>query len=372
MASRAKVVLDLVGPYAQYGRPVIEACVAEGAHYVDLSGEIPFVSDVIVDFGARAEQAGVKIVQVCGFEALPPDMAVALAAEAARERWDEALADVELEATFEQPPGLPRPSDVLSGGTIQSIAGIAGAPNAAAAVDPAALIDDPKLAEAVRARSPIKVAPRRNSRGAVLAPMTPAAFINPAIMHRTAELSGSTEPFRYREGLAIPGPEATLPLRYVAAGAMSATQAGIAALLRSPRQSMRSKAAEVMGSVLPGSGFGPSAERLEQWSWGMRIDARTAGGNEVRVDVDADGHPGIPGDLADDRRGRAAAGRGWPHARYSGRDHAVDRSRYRLRRALREGAAALLGRLTRNPGAPSRAYRATAIQARKGFECASS
>ncbi|MBA2545465.1 MAG: saccharopine dehydrogenase NADP-binding domain-containing protein [Solirubrobacterales bacterium] len=292
MASRATVVLDLVGPYAEYGRPVIEACVSEGAHYLDLSGEIPFVSDVIVDFGARAEQAGVKIVQVCGFEALPPDMAVALAAEAARERWDEPLAEVDLELTFTPPPGMPRPSDVISGGTIQSIAGIAGAPNAAAAVDPAALIDDPGFASAVRTRSPIKVAPRRNSRGAVLAPMTPAAFINPAVMHRTAELSGASEPFRYREGLAIPGPEATLPLRYAVAGAMSAAQAGIAALARSPRQGMRTRIADTMSSVLPDSGFGPAADRLEDWKWGMRVDGRTAAGNEVRVDADADGHPG--------------------------------------------------------------------------------
>ena len=292
MASRAKVVLDLVGPYAEYGRPVIEACVSEGAHYVDLSGEIPFVSDVIVDFGARAEQAGVKIVQVCGFEALPPDLAVALAAEEARERWDEHLAEVDLELTFTPPGGVPRPSDVVSGGTIQSIAGIAGAPNAAAAVDPAALIDDPAFAEAVRARSPIKVAPRRNARGAVLAPMTPVAFINPAVMHRTAELSGAKEPFRYREGMAIPGPEVTLPLRYAAAGAMSATQAGIAALMRSPRQSLRTRAADVMSSVLPGSGFGPSADRLESWKWSMRVNARTSGGNEVQVEVHAEGHPG--------------------------------------------------------------------------------
>ena len=73
---------------------------------------------------------------------------------------------------------------------------------------------------------------------------------------------------------------------------MSATQAGISALVRSPRQGMRSRVAEVMSSVLPGSGFGPSADRLDDWKWGMRIDGRTAGGNEVRVDVDADGHPG--------------------------------------------------------------------------------
>src|SRR4029453_10125231 len=67
MASRARVVLNLAGPYTLYGRPVIEACVAGGAHYVDLTGEIPFVLQMIDAFDARAREAAVKIVQVCGF-----------------------------------------------------------------------------------------------------------------------------------------------------------------------------------------------------------------------------------------------------------------------------------------------------------------
>ena len=56
MASRAQVVLNLAGPYTLYGRPVIEACVADGAHYVDLTGEIPFVREMIdaFDDAARA------------------------------------------------------------------------------------------------------------------------------------------------------------------------------------------------------------------------------------------------------------------------------------------------------------------------------
>ena len=33
----------MVGPYTLYGEPVIEACIAGGAHYMDLTGEIPFV-----------------------------------------------------------------------------------------------------------------------------------------------------------------------------------------------------------------------------------------------------------------------------------------------------------------------------------------
>jgi len=47
MASRTRVVLDLVGPYTRYGRPVIDACVAHGAHYADLTGELPFVRQII-------------------------------------------------------------------------------------------------------------------------------------------------------------------------------------------------------------------------------------------------------------------------------------------------------------------------------------
>ena len=53
---------------------MIEACVAGGAHYADLTGEIPFVRAMIESSTAAAADAGVKLVQVCGFEALPPDL----------------------------------------------------------------------------------------------------------------------------------------------------------------------------------------------------------------------------------------------------------------------------------------------------------
>ena len=95
MASRAKVVLNMVGPYTQYGRPVIKACVENGAHYADLTGEIPFVRQMIDEFDAAAAEAGVKIVEVSGFEALPADLAVQLAADTAQERWGERLSDVD-------------------------------------------------------------------------------------------------------------------------------------------------------------------------------------------------------------------------------------------------------------------------------------
>jgi short subunit dehydrogenase-like uncharacterized protein len=296
MAARTKVVLDLVGPYTLYGEPVIEACVAGGAHYVDLTGEMPFMRRTIDNFHDRAAAAGVKIVQTCGFEALPPDLAVLLAAETARERWGEDLAEADVDIVTDQPAGRIGPQDLISGGTLQSMAEALDGEDASQVADPAALIPDPELAAAVRRRSPIALAPRVNARGDAIAPMTPVAFINPAVIHRSvallaAERGDGAEPLRYREGIGIPGGSASLPLRYAAAGALAGMQAGFRGLTRSG-SAVRQRAATVMRRVLPSSGFGPSGEKLEQWSWHLTADARTAGGRYVRVDLDADGHPG--------------------------------------------------------------------------------
>ena len=296
VASRARVVLNLVGPYTLHGRPVIEACVAGGAHYVDLTGELPFVRGIIDDFDGPALAAGVKVVEVCGFEALPPDLAIALVAEHARARWDEGLAEVDVEVTFTPPPGLPRASDGVSGGTFQSLSAALGGEDAARITDPAVLIADAAAAAEVRRVSPIAIAPRRGPTGAVIAPMTPAPFINPAVIHRTAALlaagEGRTlEPFRYREGVALAGRAVSAPARWALAGALSATQLGVRGLARLG-PGARGSLAGALGRIGPASGFGPAADRLEGWSWAMSVRARTGGGNGVEVRIEADGHPG--------------------------------------------------------------------------------
>jgi short subunit dehydrogenase-like uncharacterized protein len=294
MASRAKVVLNMVGPYTIYGRPVIKACVENGAHYADLTGEIPFVREMIDEFDEAAAEAGVKIVEVSGFEALPADLAVQLAVDTAQERWDEKLSDVDLTVRIQQPSGLPRPSDIISGGTLQSMAEITGSDDASTITDPAALITDPGRAARVRQRSPIGVGVR-HANGTVIAPMSPAAFINPAVIQRTAALNEGddpgAEPFRYREGMALDGPAATLPLRYAAAGVLSGTQAALAAATRA-NPGVRKRIASGMRKVMPSSGFGPAGDKLEQWKWQMSIRALSTAGNQVRVEIDADGQPG--------------------------------------------------------------------------------
>jgi short subunit dehydrogenase-like uncharacterized protein len=179
---------------------------------------------------------------------------------------------------------------------MQSMAEVLDTAHAAAVTDPAALVEDPAFAEQVRSISPIALAPRFTSDGAVVGPMAPAAFINPAVIHRTTALAAAGQdreptPLRYREGMAIPGGGATLPLRYAAAGSMAGMQAGVMHLARAG-SSVRGRASKLMRRVFPSSGFGPSGPALEQWSWSLALEAKTTGGRHVRVDLEADGHPG--------------------------------------------------------------------------------
>ena len=296
MAARTRVVLDLVGPYTLYGRPVIEACVRAGTHYADLTGELPFVREIIAELEGPAREAGVKIVQVSGFEALPPDLMVARADELSRELHGEGLASIDIEVRMISPPGPPKLSDGVSGGTFQSVTAMAGADDARLIEDPAILITDPAVAAAVRRVSPIDLSPRRGENGSVLAPMAPAAFINPGVIHRSAALIAAAEgrpaePFRYRESIALDGGAVTLPARWGMAGLMSASQLGARALARS-RPAVRRPVAAAMSRLGPSSGFGPKGERMEAWKWKMRASGLTAAGKLVTVLLDADGHPG--------------------------------------------------------------------------------
>lgn len=291
LARRATVVLNLVGPYTAYGAPVVAACVDAGTHYVDLTGETPFVRATIDRHHETAQASGAKVVQVCGFESLPPDLAVRAAADATQEQFGAPPVEVDVAVQMLETPMPPRPSDFMSGGTIQSMVEIVAGDGSHAIFDPALLVDDPDRAARLRRLSPVTVRPRRAPDGAVLAPMTPVATINPPVLHRTAELLGLPA-YRYREGMAMLETSAvTFVPNAAMAAALSGLQAGMRGFSRrSPRA--RARVGAVLRRMLPGAGFGPATDRLHSWRWTLRVDARTAAGDTVRVDLDADGHPG--------------------------------------------------------------------------------
>ncbi len=84
MAARARVVLSTVGPYAKYGLPLVEACVAEKTDYVDLTGEPGFVHEVVARFDVAAREGKVRLVSCCGLDSIPHDVGVLHAVRALR------------------------------------------------------------------------------------------------------------------------------------------------------------------------------------------------------------------------------------------------------------------------------------------------
>jgi short subunit dehydrogenase-like uncharacterized protein len=75
------VLANCAGPFAATSRPLIEACLATGTHYLDITGEIDvFVAAQARDDAARA--AGIVICPGVGFDVVPTDCIAAVLKEA--------------------------------------------------------------------------------------------------------------------------------------------------------------------------------------------------------------------------------------------------------------------------------------------------
>jgi short subunit dehydrogenase-like uncharacterized protein len=74
------VVVDCAGPFVHYGEPVLAAAIDAQAHYLDTTGEQPYMRMAFERYGARAADAGVAVVPAMGFDYVPGDMIASLTA----------------------------------------------------------------------------------------------------------------------------------------------------------------------------------------------------------------------------------------------------------------------------------------------------
>jgi len=79
MAKQSKIVLNCVGPYRFHGANVVKACVNNGSHYLDISGEPQFLEKCQLLYSEEAKKNDVYIVGSCGFDSIPADMGVVYA-----------------------------------------------------------------------------------------------------------------------------------------------------------------------------------------------------------------------------------------------------------------------------------------------------
>ena len=81
MLEGCSVVVGCAGPFTLHGEELVAAAADTGTHYLDTTGEQPFIRMVFEKYGERAAETGAALVSGMGFDYLPGDMLAALVAE---------------------------------------------------------------------------------------------------------------------------------------------------------------------------------------------------------------------------------------------------------------------------------------------------
>ncbi|WP_161787416.1 saccharopine dehydrogenase family protein [Endozoicomonas numazuensis] len=74
------VVLHCAGPFSATSRPMVDACLKTGTHYLDITGEIPVLQS-IHDRDQEAKTAGCMLMPGVGFDIVPTDCLAATLAQ---------------------------------------------------------------------------------------------------------------------------------------------------------------------------------------------------------------------------------------------------------------------------------------------------
>lgn len=301
LVASSRVVIQLAGPYGINGEVFVAAAAKHGTHYLDLTGEIGWVAQMLERHQAAALESKAKIIPVCGFEALPFDMAALLIASHLKAVTGERATSVEVINQFTGPPAF-RPRDILSGGTMGSIKAMLEEGGGASLTDPAALVTDHVMAAAIRKTGRYDFRARFDKDSdAWLAPTVPAPFVNPPVIYRSislvAGLKGS--PFardcHYEEAMSTRGMAPfSLGQRVVAEMLARSFNAMAKSVDRDGTLDQLGRAAikQLMDWVGPKPGQGPSERHLEESGYTLRMKATSASGVIVRGRATAHGHPG--------------------------------------------------------------------------------
>lgn len=73
-------VIACAGPFHLHGEPVLAAAAAAGTHYLDTTGEQPFIQLALDRYGPVAARNGSAVIPAMGFDYVPGDMIAALTA----------------------------------------------------------------------------------------------------------------------------------------------------------------------------------------------------------------------------------------------------------------------------------------------------
>lgn len=278
LAAQARVVLNTAGPFALYGSDLVAACVRQGTHYVDITGETPWVRGLIDRHDADARVSGARIVPCCGFDSVPSDLGAWWLAREIRQRFGESC--VEVNAVFSMRGGF-------NGGTVASMLNLMASGQATALGNPF-LLNPEGTAPDDKGPHRDPVGPRRHPDfRAWLAPFLMGP-VNTRVVRRSAALLRARGDHAYgknlvyqeylRTGRGIGGA--------VKAGVLSASM-GAAGLLMHWAAGRR-----LVARFLPAPGEGPTEQQMNRGGFRCDLVGRSRSGLVLRAQVAAKGDPG--------------------------------------------------------------------------------
>lgn len=280
MAQLTKVVATTVGPYSQYGLPLVLACADAGTSYADLNGELSFARAAAQAAHARAAKSGARIVLSAGFESIPSDLGVLLLHEQAA---------LDGQGTLEDTTGVVVSLRAgMSGGAADSYRAELDLVRSDPAI--AQWLADPYVLSPERADDPApgpeldSRLPRRDALlGRWVAPFMTGPY-NARIVRRSNALTGHSygPGFRYREVMGV-GESAAAP---VVAGAVAAGVIALeVAFSRRPTRAL-------LDRLLPQPGSGPSEKARQAGHFRFEVHTRTSTGARYVATIAAQGDPG--------------------------------------------------------------------------------
>jgi len=278
LAGRTRLVLTTVGPYALHGQKLVAACAESGTDYCDLTGEVPFMREVIDANETAAKASGARMIHCCGFDSIPSDLGVWFLQQATLERFGAPCNRVRLRVKAAK--------GGLSGGTFASMLNIVE--QARANPDTARILKNPYAicppAHRKGERQPYVNGPKYDPVLESWAAPFIMAAINTRVVHRANALQDHAygQDFRYDEAvLTGPGIGGRLKATTLSAGMGAfALAAGLA-----PGRALLKK-------FLPKGGQGPSQAQREAGFFNIVIAGETAAGQRLRARVKGDRDPG--------------------------------------------------------------------------------
>jgi len=87
--AQTRVMITTAGPYSRYGSPVGKACAELGTDYCDITGEYPWVRDMISLYDDQAKATGARIVHFTGHDCVPWDMMTLMLAKKLKEQGED-------------------------------------------------------------------------------------------------------------------------------------------------------------------------------------------------------------------------------------------------------------------------------------------